>query len=324
MGRSGTTLIERILGALPGVCPAGEVVHLWERGLADGERCGCGKPFSDCPFWQAVGEEAFAGWDKLDHSAVARLRHRVDRTRFIPLLAAPRRPPEFQRALDEYASYYLRLYAAIAKVSGSVSVVDSSKHASLAFCLRTCSCIDLRVIHVVRDSRAVAYSWTRRVRRPDTASDSYMRTYTPVHAAGQWAAQNATIELLTRLGTPTLRVAYEELVRAPRQTMSPITEFIGLELGPQALGFLGNGPDGPWAELQPAHTASGNPLRFQTGRIPIQDDDAWRVAMPASARRTVSALTFPLLARYGYGHAAARPNQAAQEEDPNSGFRATR
>ena len=33
LGRSGTTLLERLLAARPGVCAAGETVHLWQRGL---------------------------------------------------------------------------------------------------------------------------------------------------------------------------------------------------------------------------------------------------------------------------------------------------
>ena len=58
-------------------------------------------------------------------------------------------------------SYYARTYAAIAQVSGRRVVIDSSKHASLAFCLSTSPALDLRVVHVIRDSRAVAYSWSR-------------------------------------------------------------------------------------------------------------------------------------------------------------------
>src|SRR5713101_2080953 len=44
LGRSGSTLIERLLGELPGVCAVGEVVHMWRRGVVEGERCGCGEP----------------------------------------------------------------------------------------------------------------------------------------------------------------------------------------------------------------------------------------------------------------------------------------
>src|SRR5215471_1503195 len=63
LGRSGSTLVERLLGELPGVCAVGEVVHLWERGVVEGERCGCGLAFADCGFWAKVGQAAFGGWD---------------------------------------------------------------------------------------------------------------------------------------------------------------------------------------------------------------------------------------------------------------------
>ena len=90
LGRSGTTLLERLVSELPGVCGLGEVVHLWERALRDDERCGCGRAFSQCPFWVAVGERAFGGWDQVDAAEVIRLKHRVDRNRYLPLLALPR------------------------------------------------------------------------------------------------------------------------------------------------------------------------------------------------------------------------------------------
>src|SRR5580658_8886990 len=119
LGRSGCTLLERLLGELPGVRAVGEVVHLWQRGVVENERCGCGEPFASCPFWRQVGETAFGGWDQLDMAHFTHLRNQVDRMRYIPLLAyPPLMRPALRRELDEYLSYYLRLYAAIAETSG--------------------------------------------------------------------------------------------------------------------------------------------------------------------------------------------------------------
>ena len=98
LGRSGSTLIERLIGQLPGVCPVGELVHLWERGITEGERCGCGEPFRECPFWQQVGKAAFGGWDEVEVSRVAALRARVDRNRFIPALARRHVRPGLRRS----------------------------------------------------------------------------------------------------------------------------------------------------------------------------------------------------------------------------------
>ncbi len=300
LGRSGSTLIERLLGELPGVCAVGEVVHMWRRGVVEGELCGCGKPFGECPFWQLVGKAAFGGWDRVDIGRVTALQGAVDRTRFVPLLAAPVRRPAFRQALDEYLSYYLRIYAAITEASGCSFIVDSSKHASLAFCLGRCQDLDLRIVHVVRDSRAVAYSWAKKVNRPDAAAVSYMTSYSPATSAAQWNVQNGAMHLLARTGTPILRVRYEDAVRAPEAALRDIAAFAGLATSSAALGFLGGAGGDRWAELSAAHTASGNPMRFTTGRIAIRRDEEWRAAMPAAQRRMVTALTLPLLSIYGY------------------------
>ena len=300
MGRSGSTLLERLLGELDGVCPAGEVVHLWRRGVREDERCGCGEPFSVCPFWQQVGKAAFAGWDKVDVDRVARLHASVDRSRFMPLLSTAASRRAFFPGLEEYTAYYARTYGAIAEVSNSDVVIDSSKHASLAYCLRSCPDLDLRVVHVIRDSRAVAYSWSRIVPRPETTTETHIATYSAASAAIRWNLQNSALQLLSHLGPPTLQVRYEDLVRDPAAKLREIADFAGLPES-TGLGFLDtDGRGNWWADLGVTHTASGNPMRFASGRIPIRPDDEWRTAMLASKRRTVTAITLPLLGRYGY------------------------
>ncbi len=303
LGRSGTTIIERLLGELPGVCPVGEVVHLWLRGVTDGERCGCGEPFPLCPFWRQVGKLAFGGWDQVDGRYVEGLRRQIDRTRRIPALALPRLTGRERRVLDEYTGYYRRIYAAVAAVSGTSCVIDSSKHPSLAFCLSWQPDLDLRVVHVVRDPRAVAYSWSKQVSRPDAAGSSSqntrMWTYAPPTAAIQWNVQNSAVRLLARRGVPTMLVQYENFVREPGPVLRQVAAFAGLpEL--ESVPFLGADADGLWADLPASHTVSGNPMRFSTGRIRIRRDEQWRAALPAGQRRAVTALTLPLLARYGY------------------------
>lgn len=305
LGRSGTTLIERLLAELPGVCSVGEVVHMWQRGVVEQERCGCGEPFGQCPFWSKVGAIAFGGWEQLNVGRVSELRGAVDRSRHIPRLAGTTLPVGVRRDLAEYTSYYLRLYQAITEVSGSPVVVDSSKHPSLAFCLRYRPELDLRVIHVVRDSRAVAYSWTRQVSRPDSEATTFMATYSPATAAGQWNAQNGAVQLLARRGVSTLRVRYEDLVAAPAATLTNMAAFAGVTVSPADLGFLGQEAGARFAELRAGHSASGNPMRFITGRIDIRPDERWRTGMPPAQRRAVTALTLPLLAHYGYTRRAA-------------------
>lgn len=299
LGRSGTTLIERLLAEIPGMCAAGEVVHLWQRGLAEGERCGCGEPFGACGFWTRVGQAAFGGWDQVSVGRIAELRQAVDRTRYVPRLARGSLSGPTSQRLADYTSYYLRLYQAIAEAGPCRAVIDSSKHASLAFCLAKRPEIDLRVIHVIRDSRAVAYSWASKVERPDSVTRTYMTTYSPVRAAGQWNAENGAFQIMARSGVPVLRVRYEDLVGAPERLIREMAIFAGLP-GDLDLDFIGNDGHERWARLRPAHTASGNPIRFATGTLAIRGDERWRSAMPEGQRRIVTAITLPLLSHYGY------------------------
>ena len=48
------------------------------------------------------------------------------------------------------------------------------------------------------------------------------------------------------------------------------------------------------------HTVAGNPARHRHGLVPMRLDDEWRTAMPTRDRRLVTAMTYPLLRRYGY------------------------
>ena len=303
LGRSGTTVLERVLGEIPGACSVGELVHLWQRGVLDDETCGCGRPFSGCPFWTEVGRRAFGGWDPALARRMEELRPRVDRTRFIPRVLVPRLLGARRAELQEYVGTFRRLYEGISDVSGGGVVIDSSKHSSLAFCLRTEPGIDLRIVHVVRDPRGVAYSWTKEVRRPESsAGEDLMTRYSPSKSAALWTGHNLFFWLLGRLGTPTRLLRYEDFVAAPGPVLEDLAGFADLPTGDGALDFL----DGSSATLSPSHTVAGNPMRFRTGATTLRRDDAWRRELPRPRRWLVTMLTAPLLARYGYLRRSAR------------------
>jgi Sulfotransferase family len=297
LGRSGTTVLERVLGGLPGACSAGELVHLWQRGVLDDELCGCGEPFSRCSFWTEVGQRAFGGWDPELATRMLELRSRVDRTRHVPMLALPRLAGRRRADHVEYTSVYTRLYRAITEVSGAPVVIDSSKHSSLAFCLRTAPQIDLRVVHVVRDSRGVAYSWTKEVLRPESgAAEELMPRYSPAGSSALWIGHNLFFAVLRRLGTRMRLLRYEDFVAEPRASVLELAAFAGLPADEATAGFV----DERSVLLRPSHTVAGNPVRFRQGPMTLRRDDVWRDRLPRRRRLLVGLLTFPLLARYGY------------------------
>jgi hypothetical protein len=296
MGRSGSTLLQAMLGQLPAFVAAGEVRYLWQRGLVEDVTCSCGLAFSACPFWHAVGDTAFGGWSRIDAEEVLALQASVDRHRYVPAVVGPLRSRAFEDRLDRYAGLIRRLYEAIAGVGGARVVVDSTKDPPHAFLLRHALGEDLLLAHLVRDSRGVAYSWTRRVVRPEVAGgDAYMEQVHPSLMALKWVDYNLLFHALSALGTRSVLLRYEDMVAEPERALRRLIVLAGegVPAGPLP------GESGT-VEIAPEHTLSGNPLRFSAGPIALHIDERWREAMPAAQRRTVSALTAPLLAAYGY------------------------
>lgn len=297
MGRSGSTLLERALSQLPGVVGLGEVSHLWERGIRNDERCGCGESFSTCPFWTDVGKRAFGGWDQVDLDRVAALREQVDDVKFVPRLLLPARLGGLRRAIAEYVGYYERLYAAALEVSGAGVVVDSSKFTALAYLLSHSRQVDLRLVHILRDPRAVAYSWTKVVRRPEVAdAEAYMPRYSPAYMAILYAGHNVLLEALRLRGVRGVRVRYEDFAEDPLGQVSRVTTLGGLAFDESTI--RGDGVRS--LRLGTVHTVSGNPSRFQTGDIAVVRDEKWRTSMPRRQRWLVTLLTLPVLPFYRY------------------------
>lgn len=301
-GRSGSTLLERLLGAVPGVTALGEVVHLPARGLVEQEACACGEPLDRCPFWAPVGRRAFGGWDQVDGPAWRALQGRVDRNRHLARLTVPV-GAAFRRDLADHVGRLDRLYLAAAAEAGSGVLVDSSKHASTAFALRHLRRVDVRFVHLVRDSRGVAYSWTKEVARPETGSGSPMPQYSPASSAAWWDAFNVMLTGLAAVGCPVLRLRYEDVLADPAGALRAILGPTGLPLDPGWDAFLG----ATGADLGPSHSVAGNPMRFTRGTVALRRDDAWRDHLPPPDRRLVTALTGPLLAAYGYIGPRSRP-----------------
>jgi hypothetical protein len=199
--------------------------------------------------------------------------------------------------LGRYTDLLGCLYRGIRDVSGAEVVVDSSKHPSTAFLLRRVPGVDLRVVHLVRDPRGVAYSWSRKVRRPEIVGQTeFMPTPGSMRSSAEWVAFNGLFDLLAAVGVSTALMRYESLVRDPRSQMRRALSLAGVRAGESDLAFI----DGDSVDLDVGHTVLGNPMRFESGPVRLAPDEEWRRSMPGRDRSVVSAITLPLLARYGY------------------------
>lgn len=303
LGRSGSTLLERLLvEGSTDWWSVGELVHLWDRGVRDNELCGCGEPFHDCSIWTAVGQRAFGGWNAIDVHEVISLQSRVARDRFIPYLLAPSLNKAFRARTLHYVGLVRKVYQAVRDVTGATFVVDSSKHVSAALSLRLDPEMDLKLIHLVRDSRAVAYSWSKTVPRPATGGETMMTKWSPLEVSIRYVAYNTLLTGAFR--TRRKEVRYEDYVEFPATNLEAIRRWVNGS-GSASLNYLTD----QVADLSTSHGISGNPVRFKAGPVPLKLDNAWRDRMSSADCYLVTALTLPSLLQFGYQISPRKPSR---------------
>lgn len=290
-GRSGSTLLELILGNIDGFCSVGEIRYLWEYWRETGRLCGCKEPLSRCSLWSDVRHS-------LEDRDVALLRAselaaRHDRTRNLPRIACtPSRyfPHELVKATRH-------LYGAVDAVAKGSVIVDSSKVPSHLYLLAQTESLDLRILHLVRDNRAVAHSWSKRVKRESGKVDgvSKMPRRSLLTSTAVWVVENlATTTAARQLDLPYSLIRYEDFVSSPAATLQRSLGDLGLPV--PELSHLSSGS----FPVNPTHSVGGNPLRFHQDRIEIRADDRWRSRMPRWQRICLALMTYPMMRRFNY------------------------
>lgn len=292
-GASGSTLLDNMLGSVNGFFSTGELHALWEGLASDDLVCGCEEPIRRCPVWSGVIEAGFGGsMPRARAESIVRSQRRVAKMRHFPELIVRSRSPHPERwpALATYAEIAQRLYRSIVDVTGARVVVDSSKLPSYGYLLGRLPEVVPFYVHVVRDPRAVAFSWMRRESRG------------PVDSTVRWDVWNVAAEYVRRSSSGrSILVRYEDLIERPRPTLESITELVGSSA--DGVRF----EDETTVELTRNHTVSGNQSRFRTGNVELQLDEAWRAGLSARQRTIATVLASPLLARYRYDVATGRP-----------------
>jgi hypothetical protein len=292
-GRSGTTVLAGILGSVEGIVDVGELRWLWQRGLLERRSCGCGLPVDECPVWSAVVAKVIAGRARAPAEFAAEVaaaqqlliprRHRL---RVIRSAATGTAWPP----LEPVRTVTALLVHAIADVTDARVVVDSSKRAQDAALLAGLPGVDHYVLHMVRDPRAVVFSWGKRDKTIRVAGGTRaMGSRGLLSSVTRWT-ENGLGAVALRPHVPPDRwlfLRYEDFAREPRAAISRIMAFLGED------GELPFEADDSVA-LGVNHTVAGNPNRFHVGRVTIRLDDEWRRRMPRHRQLLVRALTWPM------------------------------
>lgn len=284
-GRSGSTLIARLLGELDGYVHIGEASRylFHERMYARMRVCGCGEEVDTCPFW---GPHVPTIDPDLRRAATEAVR-----VRYLVLPTALRRRRLGVARHDALCHEMGTLLRRVARDAGARVLVDSSKNPANGFLLASTPGIELHVLHLVRHPGGVARSWSR--------PKGYLRHYSAPRVVSWWLAMNLFAERLGRRAVSYDRVRYEDAVADPAALLRRLTASLGVGIpSSQApdLSFL----TGAHARFGVQHALAGNPDKLQRGSTEISDR-GW--SLPTGRRLLVNALSAPLRWRYGYdGH----------------------
>jgi len=290
-GRSGTTVLDNVLGQLDGFFSAGELRLVWDAGMLDDRLCGCGAPLPECAVWRPVLGGLHGTGNSAERSSRSRLTRYPDRVGHWGRIWSGARvePPA------EMAQGIRRIYEQVAESTGCRVIIDSSKVPTYGALIDSMDGIDVYMLHVVRDPRGVAYSWQKQMRHPGRDRSIPMRRHGALRTAVAWSIWNWTLERYWRGRADRYRrLRYEDFMSDAPGEARGIVDW--LSEGWNAAPFV----DANRVRLGENHTVWGNPSRFKRGIVELSLDDEWRRSLTRGPRTLIGCITRPLLRRYGY------------------------
>ena len=254
-GRSGSTVLDIMLGGHARITSAGELTYLFDD-FGDPRRfCGCGAGYSDCPLWGELPSSV--------HTAdAAQITRAMDKRRWLFGAGGTGHPSKQRRMSESYGWLWRQVFQHAGGVQGSDYVVDSSKTAREAayrpVALAMHAGLAVKVIHLLRSPVAIARSLHR---LQNWETEGHSRPVPPLAGfrapLGWTAAQVNAIHLRAILGVDNyLALWYENLQRDPRRELTRIGEFIGCDLSNIISRALAG------EAFRVGHNVGGNPLRL--------------------------------------------------------------
>jgi hypothetical protein len=302
-----------LLGSHPDSCTAGEL-KATSLGGPDLYLCSCGVRIKECAFWRGVGARmAERGIEFEITDARTDLRHGASRyTRRLlgPLHrgralewirdAALSVSPTWRKWRPEIERRNLGLVETLCNVHGVQTIVDSSKIGlRLKYLLRIPE-LEVKVVRLIRDGRAVALTYMNPyefadAREPDVRcggiADRRPAQAPSIHAAAhEWRRSNEEAECVIGCldGSQWTEVRYEDLCTDTDQTLGRLFRFLGLDPGRRLADFRSR-----------VQHVLGNGMRLDS-TVEIRLDDRWRSVLTVSDLRTFDTVAGEMNRRYGY------------------------
>ena len=302
IGRSGSTLLESMLGAHSQMATSGEV-HIWPHEIMQGgvRPCGSGQYVHEDPFWIEMRRRADPLKQLAPQLHFFREKHNAGRTLRLERLRDFRPgplAPEVAAQVRQYGQNNYDLFKSfldlIEETSGKrpAWVVDASKDPYRLLWLVRSGRFNVKVLHNVRNPRGFAYSVTKPWVHGEEPFNDVLRLYYTARQSLAWSIQNHLIRTTLQNHVPSqdaMVVHYEALASRPHETFKAICDVVGCAYEPEAVDDFRRGSE---------HTIAGNPMRYEKRGIAL--DEKWRTQLPQSSRLVTELVTSLNRTQFGY------------------------
>ncbi len=289
---SGSTITDMLLGMNAGAFALGELTLIF-RELVRGDRavrCSCGKRLLDeCPVWSAVIAQFQVALPEISLERAAYVTRKVE--------MFPDRWINGRRYQAEYDQIWRTMFKIITEITGATLLIDSSKTGRGSF-YRSASLatagFDVRVLHLVRDPRAVIYSVQRFAQKKYGIAQHYPSLLYGMKTAISWSITNLITTSLSLSGKISVdRVRYEDLVAHPIETLKKVERALNIDLS-DCIQCVRNDD-----LIQPGHITFGNDIRMHGPTRLRPQAASWRSGLSSQAKLGAM-ICWPVARFYGY------------------------
>lgn len=292
-GRSGSTLLESILGTHSQMATAGEI-HVWPKNITEGGNipCGCGKSVPECSFWQKMVERVeplqqpqpkidfFR--DKYNAGKTLRLSH-------IKEFFSEKQSQSLAKKIETYGKNNYQFFTSFTELIYLETgikpnwIIDSSKDPYRLLWLLRSGLFNIKVLQVVKDPRAFVYSMSKDLLKQNRPGLKPKLLHRATMKSLSWIVQNYLFkQIANKYVNPEdyIFIPYEKLASKPEETVRSICQVIDCQYEEQAIANFRNNQ---------MHTIAGNPMRFRSGGIVL--DETWKLSLPPECRKLTEMIT---------------------------------
>ena len=274
-GRSGSTLLDMLLGRHKNCFTLGEFQVLSIEYIVNKHLCGCGKRLDMCDFWDGIIKKnkkiifdgSISRFRKNDNGSVLRWKELKDI--FFNTFNS-------KKEISRYGLENYKVLKSLIKTAQSNKkinfLIDASKDPyRLAWLLRS-KYFEIKILHIIKLPEAFVYSMCK------NEQNFVKRWFKTIRMSLRWILQNIIISKVSNKHSKK-KIRYEELALNTHTNLKEIFNFLNLKYQNTSKDVF----------QKKNHAIAGNIMRFNSRKILL--DDKWKSKMSKLDKYTVFIIT---------------------------------